>query len=227
MSTQIISLNEASLSGENLLISFIPESDIENDPTYEVFGPDVGDEVRLSLFPCYSSLFSRMQTFRGWPKGLGLSQHPAELSKSGFFYTGYKDKLTCFSCGESFVDWMPNDIPDERHAARDSDCLFLKVIKGEDFIRNCTSAIIKDKNFETITMADDKNKEDEEKRNDLNTSGQDEKFSITCKICMELDADVAVIPCGHVFSCIECIFKTNNKCSICRKSIKDIVKIFF
>lgn len=53
-----------------------------------------------------------------------------------------------------------------------------------------------------------------------------------CVICCEEDAEVAIIPCGHMCLCILCSTKEevlstglNNHCPICRASIKGTLKV--
>ena len=46
-----------------------------------------------------------------------------------------------------------------------------------------------------------------------------------CKICMELDIDCVFVDCGHMVSCMQCASKFLI-CPICRKKIKQKLKIF-
>lgn len=51
------------------------------------------------------------------------------------------------------------------------------------------------------------------------------KYQLSCKICMENDADIVFLPCGHMAACETCAGKI-RKCAICRKLIKGRVKAF-
>ena len=77
-----------------------------NTATREVFSFDcsndfVGNSTNCWLpFNCLMVDYQcRMDTFTKWPKQ--MVQHPAQLVHSGFYYTGYGDKVTCFYCGTS------------------------------------------------------------------------------------------------------------------------------
>jgi len=47
-----------------------------------------------------------------------------------------------------------------------------------------------------------------------------------CSICYENSARIALDDCGHVCSCEECAAYL-DKCPICRKPIKKMLKIFY
>ncbi|XP_052096887.1 baculoviral IAP repeat-containing protein 7-A-like isoform X10 [Mytilus californianus] len=46
-----------------------------------------------------------------------------------------------------------------------------------------------------------------------------------CKICLELDASIAFLPCGHLVCCSDCA-PAMRKCPICRTYVKGTVKTF-
>jgi len=48
----------------------------------------------------------RLSTFLKFPK---TSMDLVGLAAAGFFYTGFKDRVKCFSCGQSVEDWLPED----------------------------------------------------------------------------------------------------------------------
>lgn len=51
------------------------------------------------------------------------------------------------------------------------------------------------------------------------------KNRLLCKTCMEKNAEVTFLPCGHFIVCEACSKKV-NKCPICRKSIRGYLKTF-
>ncbi|XP_062985756.1 baculoviral IAP repeat-containing protein 1 isoform X2 [Elgaria multicarinata webbii] len=56
----------------------------------------------------------RMDSFKTWPQAAHAD--PTILAKLGFFYTGKKDIVRCFSCGGSITDWEEGDDPWTEHA---------------------------------------------------------------------------------------------------------------
>ena len=51
------------------------------------------------------------------------------------------------------------------------------------------------------------------------------KEARTCKICMDNEIEVALYPCGHLVSCVNCSFHLID-CPVCRKFIKRIVRTY-
>ena len=49
----------------------------------------------------------RLTTFLKFPPQVPVN--PQILAAVGFFYTGYKDRVKCFSCGLSVENWMVGD----------------------------------------------------------------------------------------------------------------------
>lgn len=59
------------------------------------------------------------ESFLLWPKAYIDVE---DLVKSGFFYTGDEDAVTCFSCKVTLEDWQADDIPDEEHKKASPNC---------------------------------------------------------------------------------------------------------
>jgi len=51
------------------------------------------------------------------------------------------------------------------------------------------------------------------------------KEQLLCKICMDNDADVVFLPCGHMVACTTCA-RALRKCAVCRALIKSALKSF-
>ena len=47
-----------------------------------------------------------------------------------------------------------------------------------------------------------------------------------CKVCMDEDACMVFIPCGHLMSCVNCSPSLKN-CAICRRPVKSYIKTYF
>ena len=65
----------------------------------------------------------RMQTFQRWPKQ--MAQHPIDMVKSGFFYSGNGDSVTCFFCGITLRDWESVDNINFEHKKFSPNCKYL------------------------------------------------------------------------------------------------------
>ena len=70
----------------------------------------------------YIHLSKRLQTFENWP--ISDTIKPEKIAKSGFFYKGFSDAVTCFHCGVSLAFWKSTDIPDEEHKKYSKTCEF-------------------------------------------------------------------------------------------------------
>lgn len=46
-----------------------------------------------------------------------------------------------------------------------------------------------------------------------------------CKICLENEIDIALVPCGHLF-CSKCYNNREQYCYLCRTDIKNILKVY-
>ncbi|XP_058829644.1 death-associated inhibitor of apoptosis 1 [Topomyia yanbarensis] len=86
-------------------------------------------------YPNYAIEAKRLESYEDWPKF--MKQKPKELSDAGFFYTGKSDRVKCFSCGGGLKDWEAEDEPWEQHAMWYSNCEYLKLMKGEEYISRC------------------------------------------------------------------------------------------
>ena len=52
---------------------------------------------------------------------------------------------------------------------------------------------------------------------------EDEK----CKVCMDAKLDAVFVPCGHMFSCMDCARKlTARGCPVCRINVSVTVRVF-
>ncbi|XP_070190664.1 baculoviral IAP repeat-containing protein 7-B-like [Littorina saxatilis] len=77
---------------------------------------------------------SRLATFDGWPAQ--MKQKPKELAQAGLYYTGDGDKVKCFHCDVLLYNWDPEDDPFVEHARWFPDCEYIRLVKGEDFVRD-------------------------------------------------------------------------------------------
>lgn len=87
------------------------------------------------LHPQHATLEARLRTFREWPPA--LRQQPAELADAGFYYIGCSDQVKCFYCDGGLRNWQPEDAPWVEHARWFSKCVFVRLVKGDEFIAKC------------------------------------------------------------------------------------------
>lgn len=76
-------------------------------------------------YPCFKTVESRRNTFANWPPCMPFSS--SEMSDAGFFYTGYHDKVICYSCGKALFRWNPTDHPWEEHEKHSPLCNYLRM----------------------------------------------------------------------------------------------------
>uniref|UniRef100_T1HSP8 RING-type domain-containing protein n=1 Tax=Rhodnius prolixus TaxID=13249 RepID=T1HSP8_RHOPR len=87
---------------------------------------------RVPTNPKYSTFESRVRTFANWPST--VSQKPEQLAEAGFYFTGNRDKVRCFHCDGGLQLWEKDDVPWLEHAKWFSDCGFVLLTKGQEFI---------------------------------------------------------------------------------------------
>eukprot|EP00801_Mesodinium_rubrum_P009702 Mrub_09741.p1 GENE.Mrub_09741~~Mrub_09741.p1 ORF type:complete len:233 (-),score=-1.93 Mrub_09741:31-669(-) len=65
--------------------------------------------------------------------------------------------------------------------------------------------------------------------NQININAESYENSDMCKVCYSKEREVAFRPCGHHLCCNDCGLKLKNSkstCPVCRKIIKDILRIY-
>ncbi|KAJ8678632.1 hypothetical protein QAD02_014419 [Eretmocerus hayati] len=87
-------------------------------------------------FPDHATYEARLQTFAEWPTS--IAQTKEALADAGFFYTGTGDQTTCYHCGGGLKNWEPQDDPWMQHAKWFSGCLYVRLVKGQEFINSVT-----------------------------------------------------------------------------------------
>lgn len=207
--------------------------------------------IRHPDYPMYAIEVNRFRTFDDWPKT--IKQRPRELSDAGFFYTGKSDRVLCHSCGGGLRDWDVNDDPWEQHALWFNKCEYLKLLKGEDYIREVQEKFkpSSDANGEAMPQNDDESsnviRDDDTENNmqvkniftsssistpstSLGFNGEqpaEERFneSKLCKICYTNEYNTAFYPCGHVVACAKCASSVTT-CPVCRKPFDNLIRIY-
>lgn len=170
-------------------------------------------------FPEYALEIRRLETYVDWP--IGLKQKPDELADSGFFYTQYSDKVTCFSCGITISQWEETDEVWEEHAFWSNNCNYLKLRKEPEFINKISnkSRVEKNKIKENFMKS-------EMYSNENNVCEINIQSNHMCKICCKNESNTLFLNCKHSYGCAKCS-SSLFKCPICQKPIDKIIKIYF
>ena len=89
-----------------------------------------------------SKLFSRLETFKTWCSEIKLQ--PWNFTKSGFYYSGDADAVTCFFCGTTITNWVRAEDINTEHKKHSPSCHFLKIIYDDFNTTLLTSDIVLD-----------------------------------------------------------------------------------
>ncbi|KAM4808284.1 baculoviral IAP repeat-containing protein 1-like [Rhinophrynus dorsalis] len=115
----------------NPACGFIQGRDVGNIPKYEVrVQPSENDQRDVQE---YTAEESRLQSFTDWPFYARIQ--PDKLSIAGFFFTGRRDTVQCFSCKGCLGNWEETDDPWKEHAKWFPECCFLMSRKTPDEIK--------------------------------------------------------------------------------------------
>lgn len=81
----------------------------------------------------------RLQTFLFWPSWVPATLDVGEMARSGLYYTGDGDEVTCFRCSFTFKNWKTGDDPKLKHQSVSPHCRSLLENEdsdelGEDFV---------------------------------------------------------------------------------------------
>lgn len=167
-------------------------------------------------YPRYRLRRDRLTSFENWPKNAHVQ--PEGLSEAGFYYTGVRDECVCYHCGVKLGNWGIGDNAWENHVKFRPNCKHIVLTKGTEYID-----IIQTK----IGIKNSK-KGDEEEIIDslikvLVQNSDEDRYR--CGICMDDQREIGLIPCGHTF-CSKCS-NDMKTCPICRKVVKDKLKLYF
>ena len=198
----------------------------------------------------YTSEGLRLASFLDkWPKDEIMS--PVDLVRAGLFYCGPGDRVKCAFCGGIMYNWVTGDIPLKEHLKHFPFCKFAKVrateILNQDYtnmtqcsVHKSAERIVRQLGFSdklirdglqklkgnTITTVDlldaifeieDEQVIQENKRLDT---------APACKICMDGDITMVLLPCRHLLCCERCAEQL-QKCPWCRSTILGTLKTFF
>ena len=57
-----------------------------------------------------------------------------------------------------------------------------------------------------------------------------DSLNTECAVCMHFNSDTVIYDCGHCCLCYSCahdLLRLKHQCPICRRPIKDVIKVFY
>ncbi|KAM4808283.1 LOW QUALITY PROTEIN: baculoviral IAP repeat-containing protein 1 [Rhinophrynus dorsalis] len=115
----------------NPACGFIQGRDVGNIPKYKVrVQPSVNDQRDVQE---YTAEESRLQSFTDWPFYARIQ--PDKLSSAGFFFTGRRDTVQCFSCRGCLGNWEETDDAWKEHAKWFPECHYVRSKKTPEEIK--------------------------------------------------------------------------------------------
>ncbi|XP_048339053.1 baculoviral IAP repeat-containing protein 7 isoform X2 [Sphaerodactylus townsendi] len=208
------------------------------------------DEVLLDNPPEYPDMETesdRLATFGTWPFYAQVS--PEILARAGFFYTGDGDYVRCFHCDGALRNWERGDDPWMEHAKWFPRCKFLLQSRGPEFVHSVQESYLSSlassedpsnqAGRDSTSSEEPARREPEPRRQVEEPKSPSEGESASnvedqlrrlreeriCKVCMDKDVSIVLIPCGHLVVCAECA-PNLRRCPICRGAIRETVRAF-
>lgn len=164
-----------------------------------------------------------MKSFASWPKG--IKQRPQELVEAGFFYSGKGDEIICFSCAIGICQLEPDDNPWVEHKnLLINPCYYLDLNRDRLKINEIKyQELLEQKQLTVETKETEQTKPNNYSENEATNYNND----TICKVCLDRQANIVLLPCKHVAVCSQCVFGLNDKCPICRAKIGEKISLYY
>lgn len=150
------------------------DGDIQGVSLMEVGSPTEIEKSILKhtgpLHANYATVEARIRTFKEWPPA--LPQRPRELAEAGFYYIGLSDQVKCFYCDGGLRNWQEEDLPWTEHARWFSGCVFVRLVKGDEFVTRAREERPTDK---TVVTTHDKSSEEEGEEEEVQVANNEEE----------------------------------------------------
>ncbi|XP_067853233.1 E3 ubiquitin-protein ligase XIAP-like [Heptranchias perlo] len=91
---------------------------------------DIATDYKQNL----SNEIYRLETFINFPPDVPVCE--TTLARAGFFYTGFKDQVRCFSCGGAIENWQHGDSAVRKHRQLFPACPFINGSYVNDQVSN-------------------------------------------------------------------------------------------
>ncbi|XP_053404438.1 putative inhibitor of apoptosis [Mercenaria mercenaria] len=130
--------------------SLLNSSRHANDPvesiaanTYPGYSSSTDEERRAqqNVTPKYPKYASKSIRVASFSECGDIVISPDFLAETGFFYAGFGDCVRCFQCGVGLRHWSEEDDPWIEHSRWSKDCLFVKQMRGQEFVNLVQMAV--------------------------------------------------------------------------------------
>uniref|UniRef100_H2ZML4 RING-type domain-containing protein n=1 Tax=Ciona savignyi TaxID=51511 RepID=H2ZML4_CIOSA len=150
----------------------------------------------------------------------------SDIAKAGFFLFDVDASVRCWYCDVVVSDVSRQWSPWEEHAKQYPSCHFLLRNRGHNFVEAALSSLLQCvvNVIKSYNLSKDKTSSPEEERRVQSELRRlrDEK---RCKVCLDRDAEMVFIPCGHLSTCLICT-QSLRQCPVCRMKINRSYRTF-
>ena len=80
----------------------------------------------ISKYKSYFYYDDRISSLDAWSPQITPDKY--QLARAGFFYSGFGDRVVCFSCDLKLYNWEKTDDPWIEHCTKSPNCLFVKLV---------------------------------------------------------------------------------------------------
>lgn len=88
---------------------------------YHIIKKMAGDTISIQEKMMFEG--NRLLSFQSWPSD--AKAYAFQLSRSGFYFSGKDDIVTCFMCNGQIGNWQEKDVPMQKHIQRFPNCPFV------------------------------------------------------------------------------------------------------
>ncbi|XP_060607597.1 uncharacterized protein LOC132759771 [Ruditapes philippinarum] len=178
-------------------------------------GSQINNSASLPKYPRYASKPARIQSYNDCGD---IVIPPDSLATSGFFYAGFGDCVRCFQCGVGLRHWSEEDDPWIEHSRWSKDCLFVKQVRGQEFVNIVQMAVQYSQNQAS----------NGESRTSVSEPNSGEANGINVENLMHTDAAQSVLEMGYhpdiIRRAIQAIKDANSQATLSATNLME--KIF-
>ena len=133
--------------------------------------------------------------------------------------------MVCFCYDGCIREWLPGDLPRVVHARFFSECVWVQLVKGDQFILSCLSERPPEDGELAAAGAQERPPVMSAPGSLQSQVPEEGERPNVCKICMDGELGVTFLPCGHLTTCAMCA-PSLDKCPLCRSRIEALVRAF-